>query len=80
MATDLSELKERSNFINWIKSSQDHPDILVNNVGIGGRFGRFESVQWNSIEKTLALNIFAFIHLTYEMIPILKKTFTGKNR
>jgi hypothetical protein len=48
------------------------PDILVNNAGIG-YFGRFEDSEWSRIEKTIALNISALIHLTYELIPVLKK-------
>lgn len=73
MAADLSECIDRKKFIDWVKNLEDSPDILVNNAGIGGHFGRFEYLDWGSIEKTLSLNISAFTHLTYELIPILKK-------
>jgi short-subunit dehydrogenase len=33
----------------------------------------FEDSDWSGIEKTIALNISAFTHLTYELIPVLKK-------
>lgn len=72
MAADLSDPKARKNFIHWIKNIEDSPDILLNNAGIGGHFGRFEYSDWSSIEKTLSLNISSFTHLTYELIPILK--------
>jgi len=76
MACDLADLESRKNLINWIKS-KEHIDILINNAGLG-YFGRFEDSDWNRIEKTIALNISALIHLTYELIPILKKRPSAK--
>lgn len=76
MACDLSEFESRKNLINWIKS-KENIDILINNAGLG-YFGRFEDSDWNRIEKTIALNISALIHLTYELIPILKKRPSAK--
>ena len=70
-ACDLPGLESRKNLINWIKS-KEHIDILINNAGLG-YFGRYEDSDWNRIEKTIALNISALIHLTHELIPILKK-------
>jgi short-subunit dehydrogenase len=72
MAVDLSDPESRKNLIDWIRKCETPPDILVNNAGIG-YFGRFEDSEWNRIEKTIALNISALIHLTYELIPVLKK-------
>ena len=40
--------------------------------------GRVEDSEWSSIEKTIALNISALIHLTYELIPVLKKRPSAK--
>ena len=76
MACDLSHLESRKNLINWIKSKV-HIDILINNAGLG-YFGRFDSSDWNRIEKTIALNISALIHLTYELIPIIRKRPSAK--
>jgi short-subunit dehydrogenase len=72
MDCDLSDFESRKNLINWIQSGKDPPDILINNAGLG-YFGRFEDSDWNRIEKTLTLNISSLIHLTHELIPILKK-------
>ncbi len=72
MVCDLSDLESRKNLIHWIQNWKDPPDILINNAGLG-YFGRFESSDWNRVEKTIALNISAFVHLTYELIPLLKK-------
>jgi short-subunit dehydrogenase len=77
MACDLSDLESRKNLINWILNSKEPPDILINNAGLG-YFGRFEDSSWSGIEKTIALNISALIHLTYELIPILKKRPSAK--
>jgi short-subunit dehydrogenase len=77
MAVDLSNPESRKNLIDWIRKCETPPDILVNNAGLG-YFGRFEGSDWNRIEKTIALNISALIHLTYELIPILKKRPSAK--
>ena len=73
MAADLSEPERRREFIDWILQQKEHPDILVNNVGMGGSFGRFEAQHLDNIEKTIALNISPLVHITHELIPVLKK-------
>lgn len=77
MVVDLSDPESRKNLIDWIRKCETPPDILVNNAGIG-YFGRFEDSEWSRIEKTIALNISALIHLTYELIPVLKKRPSAK--
>jgi short-subunit dehydrogenase len=77
MAVDLSDPESRKNLIDWIRKCKTPPDILVNNAGIG-YFGRFEDSEWSRIEKTIALNISALIHLTYELVPVLKKRLSAK--
>lgn len=72
MAADLSNHESRKSLINWILNRKEPIDILINNAGIG-YFGRFEDSGWNTIEKTMALNNSALIHLTYELIPVLKR-------
>lgn len=71
MAADLSNPESRKGVLNWISKHDPPPDILVNNVGMGGQFGRFENVNLSDIERTIALNVSAFVHLTHELIPIL---------
>lgn len=72
MPADLSDPESREHFIRWIFRREEYPDILVNNAGIGGDFGRFENVNVSAIEKIIALNVSALIHLTHELIPVLK--------
>jgi short-subunit dehydrogenase len=71
MAGDLSDPEDRKSLIHWIQERRNHPDILINNAGIG-YFGRFETTDLRHIEKTITLNVSALVHLTHELIPILK--------
>ena len=73
MAADLTDQTNRTNFLNWIKENEQPPDILVNNVGMGGKFGRFEDIDLCNIERIVSLNVSSLIHLTHELIPILHK-------
>ncbi len=70
---DLSDSDGRKKLIDWILRQEKKPDILINNAGIGGDFGRFENLDLSDIEKIIALNVSAFIHLTHELIPVLKE-------
>jgi short-subunit dehydrogenase len=78
MAADLSDPGNRKNVLTWILEHERPPDILVNNVGMGGQFGRFEQINMSDVEKTIALNISAFVHLTHELIPVLQKRHHAK--
>lgn len=73
LPTDLSNPESRRNFLNWIKENEQPPDILVNNVGMGGPFGRFENINMNEIEKIIALNVSSFVQLTRELVPVLRQ-------
>ena len=72
MAADLSDPGGRKNFIRWVLGQNEIPDILVNNAGMGGNFGRFENQDLDQYRKT-CLNTSALVHLTHELIPLLKK-------
>ena len=78
MAADLSEPASRQTLIRWILERKEVPDILVNNAGMGGNFGRFEDQNLSNIERTVALNISAFVHLTHELIPVLGRRPSAK--
>jgi short-subunit dehydrogenase len=72
MHIDLTDFKQRQKFIEWIKHYNTPADILINNAGMGGNFGRFINEDWNTIEKTICLNIFALVHLTHELLPLFR--------
>ena len=73
VAADLSDPERLREFVDWISQQEAPPDLLVNNVGMGGNFGRFEEQDLSDIEKTIALNILPLAHLTHALIPVLKK-------
>ncbi|NIT58274.1 MAG: SDR family NAD(P)-dependent oxidoreductase, partial [Aliifodinibius sp.] len=39
MTADLSNPENRKKVLGWIREYKQPPDILVNNVGMGGQFG-----------------------------------------
>ena len=45
---------------------------------MGGNFGRFEDQNLSNIEKTISLNVSAFVHLTHELIPALRRRPSAK--
>jgi short-subunit dehydrogenase len=71
MAADLTEPESRGRLIEWIRTREQPPDILINNAG-GGVFGRFTGSTWPQIEKQILLNVHASTHLTYALLPMLK--------
>jgi hypothetical protein len=77
LAADLSNHESRKSLIHWILNRKEPMDILINNAGLG-YFGRFEDSEWSRIEKTITINTYALIHLTYELIPVLKKRPSAK--
>jgi len=72
MPADLSIVQERGRLVDWVLGHKAAPDILVNNAGTGGSFGRFESLDLDTIVKTVSCNVSAALHLTHELIPLLK--------
>lgn len=68
---DLTDASAREELVRFVRELATPPDILINNSGIGF-FGRFDSVTWKSIERTLELNVHAVTHLTHELLPILR--------
>lgn len=71
MAADLSTPRDRKGLVDWIRTRKNPPDILINNAGIG-YFSRFESADPANTERTISINVSALVHLTHELIPILK--------
>jgi short-subunit dehydrogenase len=71
MSADLSIPLDREKILTWIRGQDTSINILINNAG-GGYSRLFTSSSWHDIEKTLHLNIHAPVHLTLELIPLLK--------
>ncbi|HOK77256.1 MAG TPA: SDR family NAD(P)-dependent oxidoreductase [Verrucomicrobiota bacterium] len=71
-AADLADARERMALVGWLRDQSTPPDILINNAGIGGRFGSFAASEMADMEKVVALNVLGFLHLTHELIPLLR--------
>lgn len=71
-ACDLVSDEGTRCFVDWIRSQDVPPDILVNNAG-GGRFGRFGSLPWSDLERTVMLNAIIPTRLIYDLLPLLKR-------
>ncbi|MGA0846053.1 MAG: SDR family NAD(P)-dependent oxidoreductase [Luteolibacter sp.] len=71
IAADLSQKSERIEVAEQIRSAGLHPDLWINNAGLGD-YGEFESAEWNRIESMLRVNIEALTHLTHLLLPSLQ--------
>lgn len=71
LAADLTDAQARKEFVRFVRERGPAPDILINNSGIG-YFGRFDSVSWEGIDRTIELNVRATTYLTHELLPLLK--------
>lgn len=69
---DLTESRGRQGVIEWVRRQPTPPDILVNAAGIGGRFGPFAASDPADMQRVVELNVLGFVHLTRELIPLLK--------
>lgn len=47
-------------------------NVLINNAGVGG-FGLFDGQAWPEVERILATNLQAPVHLTHALLPWLKE-------
>lgn len=71
-AANLAEARECSTVAHWVYKQATALDILINNAGIGGRFGPFATSDMADMEKVVALNVLGTLHLTHELIPLLQ--------
>lgn len=69
---DLSIQSERVRLLGLLEERGIHPDLLINNAGLGD-YGPLESSDWSKVHAMLAVNVEAMVHLTQALIPSLKK-------
>lgn len=70
--TDLSQEVNRIGMVNTITQNQINIDMLINNAGIGGSLN-FDECDFDFFKNQIALNVLATVHLTYLLLPVLKK-------
>jgi len=67
-AVDLRKQEEREKLVETLKERNLHPDLLVNNAGLGD-YGEFASADWDKLQAMLQVNIEALTHLTRLLVP-----------
>lgn len=73
---DLSLMSEVRAFSDKIRKKYDHIDVLINNAG--GQFGSEREVTAEGHEKTFAINTLAPFLLTHLLLPLLRKSQSGR--
>jgi uncharacterized protein len=68
---DLTDERQRRNYMIGMEEADYIPDILVNNAGVGVA-GEFADVPWEKLEKLFSLNMIATAHLTHWMFNRMK--------
>jgi len=67
---DLTQENERHSLHSFLETRKIHPDLLVNNAGMGD-YGEFRTSDWPKTRQMLQLNIEALTHLTHLFTPSL---------
>lgn len=70
--TDLSQEVNRIALVNMIVQNKIKINMLINNAGIGGSMN-FDECEFNIFKNQISLNVVATVHLTYLLLPLLKK-------
>ena len=67
---DLSTMDGIDEFVNYIKSKEDHIDFLINNAGAswGEPYAEYAEKGW---DKVMDLNVKTIFYLTQKLTPIL---------
>ena len=75
-ASDLSKKEEVFNFADYIISSWDHFDVLVNNAGLFVP-GEIHKEKEGNLEHMIETNLYSAYHLTRRLIQILLNQKSG---
>lgn len=81
---DMSKEQDRIQLVENIKHNHKALDILINNAGIQIDFPAFmpgnssETVSQHILRDTFEVNMFAPIHLTQLLLPLLKESNAGR--
>lgn len=73
---DISSSEGREGLLAFLKERELSVDLLVNNAGLGD-YGEFDSSEWGKTESMLHVNVEAMTHMTYSLLPDLKKNRGG---
>lgn len=68
---DLTISEKRTKFVQMLKDHGAHPDLLINNAGMGD-YGKFADAEWEKLDSMLQVNITALTHLTHAILPVMR--------
>ncbi len=73
---DLTDERQRRNYMIGMEEADYVPDILINNAGVGAA-GEFADEPWEKLDKLFKLNMLATAHMTHWMFNRMKARGSG---
>jgi len=73
---DLRHQAELDRLCNWLDESGLAIDLLINNAGVGDH-GPFVESEWERVDSMLQVNVCALTHLTFRVLPAMRKAGEG---
>ena len=70
---DIGNESARTAFTAWLTEHNIVPDLLINNAGLGDH-GDFANSDWARVREMLNVNISALTHLTFLLLPALRRS------
>lgn len=74
---DLSKDESIENFFRQVLQKTDEINVLINNAGYG-EYGSLEDTSIKQARAQFEVNVFAAIHLTKLLLPIMRKQHNGR--
>ena len=71
-STDLADPKQMEELADWLATSGEAIDLLINNAGLGDH-GAFDSSDWERVRRMIEVNIGALTRLCHALLPVMKK-------
>jgi short-subunit dehydrogenase len=75
---DLSNLSSVKSIVTKILKQFKYIDILINNAGLWGPIGKFDSNKWNKWIEAININLLSSVFLIKSVLPGMKKRKKGK--
>jgi len=70
LKADLVQPEDRADLLGKLESANLHPDLLINNAGMGD-YGEFLHSDWSKTEAMIRLNIEALTAMTHALVPAM---------
>ena len=79
---DVTRADDRSSAAQYLAQHFGKLDILINNAGIGSKDGimvkRTSETPEEELQSIFGTNLFSVVHITRELLPLLKKSAAGR--